>query len=855
MSSYDQLRTLSYQWPSSAEPLLHTCYGLRFPSPWIPLLRNLQGAQSDREDESTRIPIASLNAALRALVPDLISTARNIGTDRTRADFWLYSAEPISVAALRLIVQAWARVCFADTPEAERKNAARELQADSFGDWEKVTLNLRECTQAENGTAQLNGPLYFLWPDRIAARLAQPDLRLELGKARLQFRRVPSDVGENHAELLSWPPREHQGDFWSLRLTLSLQTIPFQAWPVMHCDVGVRRWVGGRGVHLPGGRTSVYLLTGVPWIEGLKFSPSFQVAHLQTRRLPGDGGPRFQPVWSDSLAEIIQLLQRPQRTLPAPEAILAEPLRFHQEPLVAALLFSNKSPGFHKVTPGLPPKDRFDLAEQIAEVLKPDWVFTEPLKRVPDSKARKIINPFSRENDKLPDRMVRSDLLQAVTGETLTVEIYEQSSEVAEMLVNTLASTVGLSRDGVSDWWRAPGLNVQILRRPLGEWGAPLKETHRKPDWQQVVLGRWEQIAEQLPRRGELTGALVELQPRTGFLHYTDPKIAVRLGLARSGRVSQFIVPGSEDLSERARAAVLDLLRQLGLQPVTIPAPMMGIPDRVQTVGLWMIKRNNWKSAEHKALNVPVLVRTDLTPSQVWATAPGISQWLPYGDFLQALAKGETAGYDQPRQAVQVLRNLLQRELSGSTLLLCDAHNLRRAWSWLANGALQPDQLTFGDQVRVPLEEMPGLRVVRVRGPESSETPQWYAQDEEGEGHGFSKGLFQMGARVFASTYSNPLQMKTSRRVSKITDWETPGGNSAAPNPKALAWNPRIYELTVAALQPGDEPAPWAALAHVLRQAGFGFEDARALPLPLHLAKQAAEYALREAEAQEEVED
>ncbi len=40
--------------------------------------------------------------------------------------------------------------------------------------------------------------------------------------------------------------------------------------------------------------------------------------------------------------------------------------------------------------------------------------------------------------------------------------------------------------------------------------------------------------------------------------------------------------------------------------------------------------------------------------------------------------------------------------------------------------------------------------------------------------------------------------------------------------------------------------APWATLTHILRQAAFTYEDATALPLPLHLAKLAEEYALWE---------
>jgi hypothetical protein len=51
-----------------------------------------------------------------------------------------------------------------------------------------------------------------------------------------------------------------------------------------------------------------------------------------------------------------------------------------------------------------------------------------------------------------------------------------------------------------------------------------------------------------------------------------------------------------------------------------------------------------------------------------------------------------------------------------------------------------------------------------------------------------------------------------------------------------------MAELTVAALQPGDDPWVWAAIAHELRMSAQHFTDATVLPLPLHLAKKMEEY-------------
>jgi hypothetical protein len=58
------------------------------------------------------------------------------------------------------------------------------------------------------------------------------------------------------------------------------------------------------------------------------------------------------------------------------------------------------------------------------------------------------------------------------------------------------------------------------------------------------------------------------------------------------------------------------------------------------------------------------------------------------------------------------------------------------------------------------------------------------------------------------------------------------------------AWNPGLFELTIAARQQDDTPELWAAITHKLRQAAPQYDEATALPLPLHLAQAVKEYVL-----------
>lgn len=53
-----------------------------------------------------------------------------------------------------------------------------------------------------------------------------------------------------------------------------------------------------------------------------------------------------------------------------------------------------------------------------------------------------------------------------------------------------------------------------------------------------------------------------------------------------------------------------------------------------------------------------------------------------------------------------------------------------------------------------------------------------------------------------------------------------------------------MVEMTVAALQPDDDPRAWAGVAHQRRWANTQYDDGTTLPMPLHLASLAEEYVL-----------
>jgi tetratricopeptide (TPR) repeat protein len=866
LMSYDQLRTLSFRLKPSVT-LQHRFSMLNLPGKSE--LLKLQAELKGRSPEKTTIPIA-LNKAMRALVPDLIYIAANAGQSGDRP--WLYSETPINPQALHLILHAWVQTQFSQATEQQRRNVLNQLRVEDLR-WQDTTLNTAEWSTAPNGTAQLGSDDNFiLMPHLLTAALSKPDVALQFGSELLRFRRAPLVPGTRGAEVVSWPPLQYSDKrgcwYWSVVITFTLQTVPFQDFPVVHCDISLRRWVSLPNTYLPRGEeTSAYLLTQVPWLEELHHSNSFQVAPVGWEFVPAaeqqEGQPPYRLTWGSNLAPLLNRLNR-QHPFPTPQDIIANPasaLNLNDSPNTA-LVYRNGIKPEHGVGPGLGPEDRRLLAEQIAELLAPEWEFVaNPLRVKFTSDVPK--NPFLPESKEKTTplsqfQVQRCRAIAHAVGNQLIVEIWYQRSSTRDALIQVVRECLGIP-ESASFPYKFPDLEftLDIRTQHLGTLGAELELdpgiNGKKEQRRQAISQRGEEVAAKVPSASGVIVAFIELDGKEVFKHQpeTDPKDALRRGFALVNRLTQFISTEDknqkeEKLSHRALNGFLDLLRQLGVQaPPKIVIKKHSLPEPLHYVGLWLIKQNAPTSADGGIKRVPVMVHMASDSAEIKAIALGFDTWLPYPEALMKIAKGEALGVARIEQAIPFIQQKLKGDVLtlGDTLLLCHAQNLRNAWSWLSNGNLTRDLVAFGKEKTQSITHFKGLRIVRVRDSQSHETPEWYAQEEDE--HGFAKGIFQMGERVFASTYNKPLQFKNlSVNLSKVSSWTTKKGKTFEPSPDTYFWNPGLVELTVACIQPDDEVLPWAALTHELRHLALHYNEALKLPLPLHLAKQIGDYVL-----------
>jgi hypothetical protein len=512
---------------------------------------------------------------------------------------------------------------------------------------------------------------------------------------------------------------------------------------------------------------------------------------------------------------------------------------------------------------GLMPPNRSELTEQIDSHLKQlGFVRVTPPQRVVGSVAPLSNNAFfpaSTKNIKEKQRQAREkhSAIAKTVSKRVRLELWYQSDTVLDSLVTAVTEMLGLKKQGKAFRrkrrceWETPELTVELSAFSLGILGDELEDAEkgrRRSLWRRAesVEQHIKRIAPSADEEKTITGAIIEIAAAKQFTKPSDPKDGIRAGFAQAERVTQFINPGESELKYRAKMAVLDLLRQLGVQS-GLPLPSTKtFRQPISYAAVWLFKPH-----ESAKSFLPMMLWMKGDGSEVRATALGLGEFKPYPEFLKKLAQRNATtylSYNERHRIPAIFREWLQelqKQKDEDILLLVHGQKTRVVWPWLKNPMISLDSICFGQDGQLrPMAEWPGLRIIRVRDSDSSETPESFAYKEEFEGvsserrMSYTQGLFQSNERVFYSVSKKPKQRRSLRaNQSKTTE------------PDLHAWNPGIVEFSVACVQPEDQPWSWAMLAHRLREAAVHSDDPITLPLPLHLLSVASEYALIGAES------
>jgi hypothetical protein len=480
---------------------------------------------------------------------------------------------------------------------------------------------------------------------------------------------------------------------------------------------------------------------------------------------------------------------------------------------------------------------------------------------------------------------------EAVDGH-LRCHLLYQSDECRDELIRAAEESLGLSglrtdaSDGASTWHSAE-LDLTIHASRVGKLGGPLGGSVTPRTRQQIedaVTQRRREVREYLedqPHPSQIV--FVELDGRKAWdPRQTDPKFAIRLGCADAQRVSQFISTfrptgqtsaddGDETEDEpeasgphRADAAWGDGLRQAGVRFVPEHTLGTAIPGSFNQLAFWMVKRRS-DSVWRKPQFTPIAILIRPGQNTILGRTVDTDSWVPYPQLLRELT-GRIRSDDlkteaqQQAEAARFIHRILYGLRTEPTVAITHANNSRTHIPWLQNGNTIRDmlQLGGGPTQRLTLQGR-NLRLIRLRSDDRSETPQWWAPKDPGTA-GIAKGLWldaqdQPDQRVFYSTMerssthqieNDATKLTTRIKQVKVKEKDT---DEERLEPKHVidtrknAWNPQLLEITVLGQAASDSAEAWAMYIHQQRQTDDN-RDGLGLPLILHLAELAGEYAL-----------
>jgi hypothetical protein len=379
---------------------------------------------------------------------------------------------------------------------------------------------------------------------------------------------------------------------------------------------------------------------------------------------------------------------------------------------------------------------------------------------------------------------------------------------------------------------------------------------------------RAQKIANELGSTNDVpTLALIELpnfqdpqnSQRRSSVGLRDPKIAIRLGMAQTGRITKFTTgqfrsdqkaeksgrsqwSAEELLRKRCENAVLEGLRQMGYIPASIavtPPTGHSFPEEMTVVGVRMLRLTRRRT--NKPVYLPVVTIFD-------SKTPGVHAWLPddhigVRSFYQAMLDitrfkdRDVAHFQQEKMLARLdmfLTTQLPEIFGRNIVILVEAQNMRSFWPALQNGNITTDALSIRRNASpIPIGNLqPRFRLIRLRTTERSETPQWYTPNAS-PGRDYMSGLFRESG-VERTFYNIAVKPKTQGK----------GRRGKQQDPSEQYAIPSMLEIFVAIQQPDDNDEAWALAIHTWRRMSYlSGGDMTLLPIPLQWAQRMDRYA------------
>ncbi|MFD2171021.1 pPIWI_RE module domain-containing protein [Tumebacillus lipolyticus] len=782
-------------------------YQLYIPEAWKTWVLQLRkGSQGN--DYTLKKRIKPLGEKLKGIFPDLVMVDNEFYKDTKKP--WLLAVRPISISTLILLVKAW----FLKTASEVGIPVPDDVQSSEL-EWKTITIS-QACKEAND--------LYFnLLPSLVAHRFCQSEKTLQLKEEDepliLRFSKV---FATREVDCMSQPISTKRGQFsYVVRFRLKTRGGEPNRYMLL-ITFGVRRIITKPvNTQKLKGKIHCTLLVSIdnPYTE-MSQENVRSFASLSYRR-QGNQAPYTR--WREGLDELFFDLLWDQPF--TPEEILTNPERFGEGCNPRVMVIHNQQVfRSHLIGSGVSIGEKRQFFEILVEELA-QWTPLAPIAFIPKPKS-----VFEKNKDKgnlLPMLVPHAkDFILEIWGPDA---LYDQVINVLRDKKYKLNAIVEEEDETVFRLVSRTGNRMTLMKRERQGYVDALEAVHGKEAYTHRV-NIIERTLEDVMSTEQVTLSLIEILPKENWEKMwegADPKLAIREGFRRTGRLTQFIYPKGyvEDGDEGQKGsnykhkvfnAILDLLSDAGVVEFK-PLFEMGEVPPIVSFDLIHVDHGDF----------PVL--TKLHQGKLFVRGDGMEEWLPLHQAILNSHMLKPAPYLKKDQSwlTRWLDEQLRREKLNTEafILLIGAHLRTKGISALTNGRVSKEQ---NPPIASWIQEDPDIKVIRINT--TDELPAYgfiplslstgvYSDGTSGIYYGVgTKGLSQRGIR---------------KDMTKLHD------------PSKTFQQPRAVEYMPLGKMEESERDRLAWIVHLMREMCISFEITQTLPYPLKMMKSIEKYIKR----------
>ncbi|GAB7386959.1 hypothetical protein BSNK01_07950 [Bacillaceae bacterium] len=784
MAKKMQMQLYSFSFDLDAVPQI-PLYSLPLPESWREYLRQF------KEEGSYRYPfkLKGLGAKLEAVFPSILSCHFSRQAVEEGKP-WIVSTEKLDLDIVKQMCLHWLDyIC-----EKEGRSFSRDLL--DVEDWGWTPFDLKKGVHAESIS-------YKVIPGIFAHAFCREPVFFAIGEQDLPF--YPIAAAENGYECMSEPIEKRGGAFsYVLRLRLVTRGIHAEQ-KLLNVKVGIRRFVlkpliRGNDCWLRWNtRSSIYLSLNNPYMKLDR--PSF--VKLFAERV-SDEEKKGQTAWIDPFEQYCSDLVAAKHL--ATDEIYRQPKEYFQgkNGVRALITYSTSAIPFDYPTikPGAGLYERKEWLQRFQEKF-PQLSLLQPLPKmkVASHPHRRTVPPKGVQTFVLEIWAKERSFLAAVCREIEQI----CATSPAEITESSYIFPFVDPETGETGW------ELKVVQRDPGDIVSPLDYKLKRKKAIQKRIGEIRRSVEQAKAQPVMAFVEIEDYPnhKDKQMRELDPKHAVRLGMLRTGRITQFIHPLRDEGKEtksRLQNALLDLFSDRGFldsrwEYIECDGEFVGFTYLKGTKNHHIVPMMSWFRENEVMVKIGRATKWERFHEALF-------RFDPLALAEQELSKEHTEEYI----AREVERILEQTEKP--IYLFVNAALRRDMWKGLANKKIKLDRLPFQNH----LERHERLRVIRVNT--SDEVP--YADIIKADGDiSKGQGLYKDDGGIYYSVSERPDTMRARVSANK---WENPG---------TLIAKQRAVEIIPLGCQTEAERDQLAILTHQLRQVHLPYEKHTLEPYPL----------------------